>query len=112
MSTQRIASLTAMAAFAVVLAAASMAQAQMMAPPMQPPMQPSANVPPELITNNPQADPGDDPAHWSPRQNVVESRQYEQLLKTNPAFRQARIRKECGPINEPDLYQQCVATFQ
>jgi len=112
MSTKRIVSLTAVAAFAVALAAAPVAQAQMMAPPMQPPMQPRSDVPPELVTNNPQADPGDVPAHWSPRQNVVESQHYEQLLKTNSAFRQARIRKECGPISEPDLYQQCVATFQ
>ena len=32
----------------------------------------------------------------------MESDHYEVLLKGNPAFRQARMRKECGPI--PDRY--------
>ncbi|HVH81585.1 MAG TPA: hypothetical protein VM782_19450 [Stellaceae bacterium] len=59
----------------------------------------------------PKADPGDDPANWSARQNVVESDRYEWLTHSNPAFRAARIRRECGPITEPDLYQQCVASF-
>ena len=59
----------------------------------------------------PVASPGDNPGNWSPRRNVVESQRYDQLTRANPAFRAARIRKECGSINEPDLYQQCVATF-
>jgi hypothetical protein len=48
---------------------------------------------------------------WSPRQNVIESKQYERLLETNPAFRQARMRKECGPITDPELRQSCLASF-
>jgi|SRR5579863_2616914 len=59
----------------------------------------------------PKVEPGDLPGNWSARQNVVESDRYDRLTRTNPAFRAARIRKECGSINEPDLYQQCVATF-
>ena len=72
---------------------------------------PSGRAPTEYYTNMPQADPGDYPANWSPQQNVIDSHRYEQLVRTNPAFRAARIRKECGPVTDPDLLQQCVATF-
>ncbi|HWB48092.1 MAG TPA: hypothetical protein VG651_03205 [Stellaceae bacterium] len=65
----------------------------------------------DIYTDMPQADPGDDPANWSARRNVAESRRYEQLTRTNPAFRASRIRQECGPITEPALYDQCVASF-
>jgi hypothetical protein len=65
----------------------------------------------DIYSGMPLADPGDDPANWSARQNVVDSDRYERLVRTNPAFRAARIRKECGSINELDLYEQCVATF-
>ena len=96
--------LTALAAAGVLLALAGVtipAQAQMIVPP--------ARV--DVYSNMPQVSPGDDPANWSARQNVVESNRYEHLTHTNPAFSAARIRKECGPITEPGLYQQCVATF-
>lgn len=83
----------------------SVAHAQMMAP------MPGA-PPAELYTNAPQVDPGDNPANWSPRQNVVDSQRYEHMVRTNAAFRAARIRKECGSINEPDLFQQCVSSFE
>ena len=33
------------------------------------------------------------------------------LLQTNMGFRQARMRKECGPISDPQLHQQCMASF-
>jgi len=62
----------------------------------------------ELVTNGPQ---GSTPPNWSPQQNVVESRQYDRLLETNRAFRQARIQKECGPISDPQLHASCVASF-
>lgn len=45
-------------------------------------------------------------------QNVRASRQYEQLLCSNPAFRAKRIAQECGPIDDPDMHQSCVASFQ
>jgi hypothetical protein len=63
------------------------------------------------VTNGPQADPGDFSPSWSPRQNVIESRSYDRLLETSPAFRQARIQKECGPISDPQLHARCVASF-
>src|SRR5215469_7622022 len=35
----------------------------------------------------------------SARQNVIQSRSYDHSLETNRKFRQARMRKECGPIS-------------
>ena len=55
---------------------------------------------------------GDVSGSWSAQQNVIESKQYEQLLRTNPAFRQARMKRECGPITDPQLRQSCVASFE
>ncbi|MBV8889739.1 MAG: hypothetical protein JO305_08750 [Alphaproteobacteria bacterium] len=52
------------------------------------------------------------PREESAQQNVRESEQYEQLLCTNPAFRNRRIQQECGPIDDPQLHQQCVDSFQ
>jgi hypothetical protein len=103
---KKIAGLLTASAVIAVVAVVPVAQAQMPAP-MQPPPE---RV--DLYSNMPQAEPGDDPANWSAQRNVVDSDRYEQLVHTNPAFRAARIRRECGPITEPDLYQQCVATFQ
>jgi len=65
----------------------------------------------QLITNGPQTNPGDVSPSWSAQRNVVESEQYERLLKGNPAFRQARMRKECGPIADPQLHRQCLDSF-
>jgi len=94
-----------LAACAVVALAGTIPGAQAQMTPMPPP----SHV--DVYTNGPQATPGDDPAQWSARKNVVESDRYEQMVHGNPAFRQARIKKECGSINEPSLYQQCVASF-
>src|SRR5262249_27690227 len=63
---------------------------------------------PQVITNGPQTSPGDVSPSWSPQRNVAESAQYERLLKESPAFRQARMRKECGPITDPELHRQCL----
>jgi hypothetical protein len=57
------------------------------------------------------ADPGDTSPNWSARQNVIESQHYDQLLQTNRAFREARMRKECGPITDQQLRQSCLASF-
>ena len=65
----------------------------------------------QLITNGPQTNPGDVSPSWSAQRNVVESEQYERQLKGNQAFRQARMRKECGPITDPQLHRQCVDSF-
>jgi hypothetical protein len=44
-------------------------------------------------------------------QNVRESQQYEQLVCSNPAFRERRMREECGPITDPQMRQSCMASF-
>jgi hypothetical protein len=54
-------------------------------------------------------EPGD--LNWNPQRNVVESQQYDRLLQTNPAFRMARIRKECGPVTDPQLHADCLSSF-
>jgi hypothetical protein len=33
------------------------------------------------------------------------------MVETNHAFRQARMRKECGPIIDSQLHAQCIASF-
>jgi len=74
---------------------------------------PSANaqiIQNELVTNGPQASRGDF-GDWSARRNIIESRHYDLLLQTNPAFRAARMRRECGPITDPQLRADCLASF-
>jgi hypothetical protein len=95
------------AAAALIVTAAPLAQAQMVVP-TQGPLPDRV----ERYSDAPKYEPGDDPANWSARQNVAESERYEQLLRTNPTFLKTRIDRECGSINEPDLYQQCIATFR
>lgn len=48
---------------------------------------------------------------WSAQRNVVQSHQYDRLLETNLSFRKARMRKECGPIGDAQLRQDCLASF-
>jgi hypothetical protein len=43
--------------------------------------------------------------------NVRQSEQYDQALRTNPGFRAQRMKLECGPINDPQLHQQCIDSF-
>jgi hypothetical protein len=62
----------------------------------------------DVVTNGPQGSP---PPDWSARQNVRQSERYDRLLESNRGFRQARMRKECGPITDPELRQQCLASF-
>src|SRR5258708_6214130 len=65
-----------------------------------------------LVVKHPAiVNPGDVSPSWSARQNVIESKQYDRLLQTNQAFRQARMRKECGPITDPELHASCLASF-
>jgi hypothetical protein len=49
--------------------------------------------------------------HETPAQNVWKSQQYDYLVSTNAAFRSSRVAKECGPIRDPDLRSNCVASF-
>lgn len=67
--------------------------------------------PAQLETNGPQASRGDY-GGWSARRNNIESAQYDRLLETSIGFRHARMRRECGPIGDPSLHQQCMASFQ
>ncbi len=64
-----------------------------------------------VVTNGPQTNPGDVSPTWSARQNVIDSKNYDRVLESDSAFRQTRIRKECGPINDPQLHASCIASF-
>ena len=44
--------------------------------------------------------------------NVRQSQQYEQMLRSNLAFRAKRMQQECGSITDPELQASCVASFQ
>jgi hypothetical protein len=65
----------------------------------------------QTVTSGPQADPGDTSPSWSARQNVIQSQRYDKALETNRGFREARMKKECGPVTDPQLHQQCLASF-
>jgi hypothetical protein len=65
-----------------------------------------------VVKHPPIVSPGDVSTSWDARQNVIESKAYERLLATNPAFRQQRKRIECGPITDPELHQSCLASFE
>jgi predicted transcriptional regulator len=47
----------------------------------------------------------------TPAQNVRKSAQYDYLVATNSGFRAARMRKECGPIRDPELRASCLNSF-
>jgi len=53
-----------------------------------------------MPTNNPPA-----------QANVRQSERYSQVLRSNPSFRAKRMAEECGPITDPQLHAQCVASF-
>jgi hypothetical protein len=59
------------------------------------------------MTNGPQGSPPNRAA----RQNVVQSERYDRLLESSRGFRQARMRRECGPITDQQLHQQCLDSF-
>ena len=44
-------------------------------------------------------------------QNVIQSERYSQVLRSNPGFRDRRMQEECGPITDPQLHEECVASF-
>ena len=93
------------------LAGCGLAMAAMPAQAQYYPASPQPMGPPELVTNGPQASRGDF-GDWSARRNNIESAHYDRLLETNRGFRMARMRKECGPISDPQLHGQCMASFQ
>jgi hypothetical protein len=49
--------------------------------------------------------------HETAQQNVRQSHEYEQMLHTNRGFRDQRMQKECGSINDATLHADCVASF-
>ena len=65
-----------------------------------------------VVKHPPIVSPGDVSTSWDARQNVIDSKAYERLLATNPAFRQQRKGIECGPITDPELHQSCLASFE
>lgn len=65
----------------------------------------------QVVTNGPQTDAGDVSSSRSARQNVIDSERYDRLLQTSRGFREARMRKECGPITDPQLHADCLASF-
>ena len=65
----------------------------------------------EVITNGPQPGPGEGQVGPPAQQNVRDSERYESLVRSNPNFRAARERKECGPIDDPRMHADCVASF-
>ena len=72
---------------------------------------PAAHAQPtRVVTNGPQADHSN-AIGWSARQDRIESRRYDRLVASNPAFASFRERKECGPITLPSLRMQCIRSF-
>jgi hypothetical protein len=51
------------------------------------------------------------PTDPSAAANVRQSQRYEQVLHSNPSFAKKRMQEECGPITDPQLHAQCIASF-
>jgi hypothetical protein len=66
----------------------------------------------EVVTNGPQVNPGDSLGTWSKQQNLRDSQRYEAVVHSNSGYRASRVKKECGPINDPQLHASCVASFE
>ena len=66
----------------------------------------------EVVTNGPQANPHDNSGPSSTRQNVRDSQRYETVVHSNHGYRAGRIKKECGPITDPELHASCIASFR
>ena len=49
--------------------------------------------------------------HETRAQNVRKSHQYDYLVETNSSFPANRMRKECGPIRDPELRANCLSSF-
>ena len=92
--------LAVLVAFLTAIATMATAQAQMYTSGTQ------------VITNGPQTNPGDRSGSWSAQQNVRDSERYEAVVRSNSSFRANRVQKECGPINDPQLHADCVASFR
>ena len=51
------------------------------------------------------------PREPSAQENVRQSEQYERAVCANAAFREKRIKQECGSIDDPKMHENCVASF-
>jgi hypothetical protein len=47
----------------------------------------------EVVTNGPQANPGDTSGSWSTRQNVRDRQRYEALVHSDRGYRASRVKK-------------------
>lgn len=65
----------------------------------------------QLVTNGPQSNGVERSGNWSARQNVNQSHHYTRMLESSAAFRHARMQKECGPVTDSQLHENCVASF-
>ena len=99
MTTKSVTSLAVAAGCALAFAAVPAAQAQNYA---------ASDT--SVMSNAPQASRGDFNDRWA-QANNAESREYMRLLQTNWNFRQARVRKECSPIGDPQLRENCIVSF-
>src|SRR5689334_5013956 len=48
---------------------------------------------------------------WMASSDRMEDGRYEHRLRTDPAFRQSRMQKECGPITDMVLRVRCEDSF-
>ena len=48
---------------------------------------------------------------WSAARNVRASMRYDRLLETSMGFRRHRMWRECHTIGDPQLRQDCIASF-
>lgn len=64
----------------------------------------------QILTTAPHLNAGDGIDRTADSNNM-ESAQYERLLQNNPAFRQSRMLKECGPITDLQLRLRCEDSF-
>ena len=101
----------AFAAACLSLAATSGAQAQYYSQTKAVPPPPMTYEQTQVQTTRPLASRGDF-GDWSARRNVIASARYDRLLESNIGFRHSRMRRECGPISDPQLHAQCLASFQ
>ena len=65
----------------------------------------------EVITNGPQASPGDRTDTPGAAHNLRDSERYEATVRSSAEFRATRERKECGPIDDARMHAECLATF-
>jgi len=66
----------------------------------------------EVVTNGLQANPTTIRARSSTRQNLRDSQRYEAVVHSNSGYRASRLKKECGPITDPQLHASCGASFK